>query len=75
MDLWVRSQDKMTLKKINDLSISQNLFTDEYTIFCDKYVFGDYATKERAIEVLDEVQRYIDLHRMMKFDIYEMPEE
>ena len=55
MYLWIRSQDKMTLKKINDISISQNLLTNVYTIFCDHNVFGDYATKERALEVLDEI--------------------
>lgn len=61
MDLWIRSQDKMTLKKIIDLSISQNLFTNEYTILCNHNVFGDYATKERALEVLDEIQKKINL--------------
>lgn len=62
MDFWVRSQDKMTLKKINDISISQNLLTNVYTIFCDHNVFGDYATKERALEVLDEIQNILNTY-------------
>jgi len=59
MELWIRSQDKTFLKKVNTIGIvegedfwfiSENITTD----------FGKYKTRERALEVLDEIQKLID---------------
>ena len=71
MELWIRSQDKMVLVKIN--STIGLKFNDYKTIianyqpdFTDKYdgcydVLGTYKAKERALEVLDEIQNKINL--------------
>ena len=57
MDLWIRSQNKMMLLKID------NAFIDDGTICTysgdDAFILGEYATKERALEVLDEIQKLL----------------
>ena len=57
MNLWVRSQDKRILQKVNDVYIST---IDDKTIKVPDggigIELGIYKTKERAIEVLDEIQ-------------------
>ena len=68
MDLWVRSQDRKRLLKVDLLSIKDffNIVSDDF------YVLGTYETEERALEVLDEIQGKI-VEGMIK--IYEMPKE
>lgn len=56
MELWVRSQDKLTLSKIINFKIESrqiigNTKEDNWDIY-----LGTYKTKERALEVLDEIQ-------------------
>lgn len=57
MNLWVRSQDKRILQKVNDIYIStidnKTIKTSDSEIGVE---LGTYKTKERAIEVLDEIQ-------------------
>lgn len=90
MELWVRSQDKNILQKTNALFISH---TNEniYSI-CDNQnltKYGEYKTKERALEILDEIQNIFSLNIKSKTyenadlflkakmldTVYEMPEE
>jgi len=56
MELWVRSQNKETLVKVDNLNIDK----DDYSIYMQKQTFqvilGKYKTKERALQVLDEIQ-------------------
>ena len=60
MELWIRSQDRESLKKINTgFYLKQDLsdYAKGEVIFIvsgDK--LGEYETKERALEVLDEIQ-------------------
>lgn len=69
MNLWIRTQNREnTVKIINGYGLKYN---DKKTIianyqpdFTDKYdgyyeVLGTYKTKERALEVLDEIQNAI----------------
>lgn len=59
MDLWVRSQNKEVL--IPNPKLSLEKIENEYWIvdLCDDTVLGEYKTKERALEVLDEIQEYM----------------
>lgn len=84
MELWIRSQDKMDLFKINRLKIREHTFEDgkkEYFILNNNSisdVVGVYKTKERALEVLDEIQhKLIALCDSMNRNlyVYEMPKE
>lgn len=56
MDLWIRSQDKKALIPINKmLTISCS------SIFYDGLILGVYKKEQRALEVLDEIQKKINL--------------
>ena len=70
MELWVRSQLKEFLIKVNDLRIMQlteNGYeigekTDDWFIVAnDEPCVGKYKTKERALEVLDEINEFLQL--------------
>ena len=55
MELWIRSQDRIFLRKVNTIGIVEG--RDFWSIDENLTVsFGKYKTKERAIEVLDEIQ-------------------
>ena len=65
MELWVRSQDKMNLVKIRQISLDYqnnkqiiaNYVPDFFENSGAYYeLLGTYKTKERAIEILDEIQ-------------------
>ena len=60
MELWIRSKDKMKLIRVIVLGIFEE--QEGYTIYYDDSIdnmLGTYATKERALEVLDEIQSII----------------
>lgn len=62
MELWVRSQDKKQLSKVNDGLFIANGFTNTDDSFIGiKNVghVGRYKTEERALEVLNEIQSII----------------
>lgn len=65
MDLWIRSQDKMNLVKIKQINVNYrdntqiiaNYQAEMYENSGEYYeLLGIYKTKERALEVLDEIQ-------------------
>ena len=65
MELWVRSQDKMNLVKVRQINVNYqdnkqiiaNYIPDFYPNSGEYYeLLGTYKTKERALEVLDEIQ-------------------
>lgn len=60
MELWIRSKDKMKLTRVIDIGIFEE--QEGYTIYYDDSIdnmLGTYATKERALEVLDEIQNIL----------------
>ncbi len=62
MDLWIRSQDKRQLLKVNDGLFIANGFTDTDDTFIGiKNVghVGKYTKEKRALEVLDEINNAI----------------
>lgn len=68
MELWIRTQDRMNLVKINQVSLNYqnnkqiiaNYIPEIYeNSSCYYELLGTYKTKERALEVLDEIQKYI----------------
>lgn len=81
MELWIRSQDKRELVKTNDIYIVRK---DKYFhIYCyandseiDLGQYGYFEDKTRALEVLDEIQRYILLPNPDNSAyVYEMPQD
>lgn len=96
MELWIRSQDKSSIVKVDNLYVSVGNYICYYvekgkevpgTYYRPSGGLGRYETKERALEVLDEIQRLITdlqyLNYAIKNDefcsyrpnVYEMPEK
>ena len=89
MELWIRSQGKMKLVKVNYCYIRewQDHFAIEVETFDSALIVGEYKTKERALEVLDEIQQFINNEgchfinhdaqsiSLNTYKVYEMPEE
>ena len=85
MNLWVRSQDKMNLVQIKQISLNYqdnkqviaNYAPEQYeNSGCYFELLGTYKTKERAIEVLDEIQNYILLPNTDNSAyVYKMPKD
>lgn len=57
MNLWVRSQDKECLTNISNIQyVYKNYNHGLGTYYDNLKILGTYKTKERALEVLDEIQ-------------------
>lgn len=60
--MWVRSQDKEFLMKVDNINLG---LSEPIRIFTyvdgtvTSFILGTYKSKERAIEVLDEIQERI----------------
>lgn len=88
MELWIRSQDKEELLKIDNVRIKneyeQKKVNDNYGrtcayingaykcsyIYSDSTWLGEYKSKERALEVLDEIQDMI-INNGIKNEVYD----
>lgn len=70
MDLWILSQDKHSMSKATFLKVGINCIS-EWCVFDNDNELGGYATKERALEVLGEIQKLImnDVVLFKNFDI------
>ena len=80
MELWIRSQDRKILKKIDSLYVATYSEDAGYGIYdissddiddCD-IPLGFYKTKERALEILDEIQDILKPKQIIKFKNKEM---
>lgn len=68
MELWIRSQDRKSLVKVDNLYVSVGNYICYYvekgkeipnTYFRPSGELGKYKTKERALEVLDEIEKLL----------------
>jgi hypothetical protein len=79
MELFIRSQDRRQLLKVNDGLYIANGFDDTPDTFIGiKNVghVGRYTTEKRALEVLDEIQKVISTYNTENGNyVYEMPQE
>lgn len=99
MDLWIRSQDKSSLVKVDNLYVSVGNYICYYvekgkevlnTYYRPSGELGRYETHERALEILDEIQEFIEDKEKSNIEItsdginqsitypkivYEMPKE
>lgn len=67
MNLWIRSQDKEVLTRVVD--IWKDTYENEIwaqSSFAIKNCLGIYKTKERALEVLDEIQNILKPQLIIK---------
>lgn len=60
MELWVRGQEKSLLKKVSEVLYEE---MDEHSIVTfqgdDVMLLGIYKTKERCLEIIDEIQKLL----------------
>ena len=93
MELWIRSQKNDNLRpmllKVNEFEIGDYNDDMNCIVVNNLHCVGIYKTKERALEILDEIQRTITkqlVNRHKQLDsnysfevidtaIYEMPSE
>lgn len=60
MELWIRSQDKRILQKVDNIFLDANYENKKISTYDGESIeLGTYKTKERAIEVLDEIQNIL----------------
>lgn len=57
MELWVRTQDKKRLLKVDEFGIGECADSDKWFIYTASYGIGVYATEERCLEILNEIQK------------------
>lgn len=64
MNLWIRSQDKKHLVKCEAIMYEETGTGYGLRVFAKNYDFNiaRYKTKERALEVLDEIQNIFSLN-------------
>jgi len=91
MELWVRSQDKEKLLKVDEIHLGLDKEYKLNVIWVNNWIVGEYKSKERALEVLDEIQSRLDAFvnndylknvtdvskqvYIAPFIVYEMPSE
>lgn len=76
MNLWIRSQDKTTLIRSYEIYISEQQNTYLIRAKRTSHILGSYSTIERAIEVLDEIQNFMNSYAYEKLiSIYNMPKD
>ena len=66
--MWIRTQDKKELINCNYIGI------EGVNIYGSKGIIGSYATYERALEVLDEIEKYVVGRVVIGKEMYYKPE-
>lgn len=64
MDLWIRSQNRKMMERAVAVKIAhykEDWKMSNSIVINNDYIFGEYATEERTLEVLDEIQKKINL--------------
>jgi hypothetical protein len=77
--MWIRSQDKETLLKVDKVSIEYESYISGnyeiiYKIKSNDDILGKYKTKEVALNILDNIQNglcydYAIVYNMPEYDI------
>ena len=58
MELWIRSQNKKNLQIVQEIEY-RDTGKEPRLVAENEIILGKYATKERALEVLDEIQNIL----------------
>ena len=70
MDLWIRSQSKEVLVKADAVYIVERIseYKKYYYIEDEKYRYAKYKTKERALEIIDEIVQILQPKGVIKYN-------
>lgn len=74
MELWIRSQNREILTKVNNLRLFYSKYENVFVIE-DYDDLGIYKSKERALEVLDEISNKIKNQFILKEKTILKPED
>lgn len=89
MTLFIRTQDKTKLieancvvyetkrkiaKRVHSESVHEEIIEEKHNLVCCGRVLGEYASKERCYEIIDEIQQKIGNERSSVAITYNMPE-
>ena len=79
MKIWIRTQDKKGIYKVDRVFIDERLYNlkGKYGIQSNDALLGDYDTVERALEVVDDIESHIKdmMNKTFNKDVYQMPQE
>ena len=74
--MWIKSQNRDVLVNVNDICFYEVNIDSKiiYQFRCygygdDYYILGEYSTKEKALKVLDFIQRKLILHFTETYEI------
>ena len=70
--MWIRSQDLYTLIKCERLSIRQCASKKHCIIGDERIVLGEYSTVDKALKVLDEIQKRAEY---LYPKVFQMPQD
>lgn len=80
MELWIRSQSREKLVKVNEIKYEEykNVLMDYpiAAIIINDKIVQEYKSKERALEILDEIQHLLQTVYVGSANriVYQMPE-
>ena len=57
MEVWVRSQDKNRFTQAHNFSYDYEV--NKHIVNCNGYPYGVYNSKERCLEIIDEIQKLL----------------
>lgn len=69
--MWIRSQNSLELLKVEGFYVSGSSVYDALT----EGTLGNYRSKERALEVLDEIEGHLNSYKKGNREVFEMPEK
>ena len=79
MGIWIRSQDKKRLVNCNSFFYSDRLALEEghFIASYEKYLvnLGQYSSKNKALKVLDMIQKELDEEFEMNLEVFQMPQD
>lgn len=81
MELWIRSQSREKLVKVNEIKYEEykNVLMDYpiAAIIINDKIVQEYKSKERALEILDEIQHLLQTVYVGSANriVYQMPED
>lgn len=72
MKLWIRSQDKKKLIKVENLQIINNIEDKEFPFYINSSyeLLGAYKTEQEALNILNDVQNIINAKTIIKFNSF-----
>lgn len=79
MEIWIRSQDEISLVKCTSISIRvrQSQKGEEIAVFNQDDLLGEYNNMDEAFDVVDQIQGHIDRGCISEdnFRVFDMPEK